>query len=81
LDTVKNDNKELKDLQKTIYVNLSLVNNKAGDYKQTLINCSKALDIDDKNVKAFYFRAQANTKLHNYDEAIQDIKDAIKLNP
>ena len=33
LDTVKNDNKELKDLQKTILVNLALVNNKSNNFK------------------------------------------------
>jgi tetratricopeptide (TPR) repeat protein len=57
LDTVKNDNKELQDLKKTILLNLSLVTNKSGDYKETLINCTKALDIDEKNVKAHYYRS------------------------
>jgi hypothetical protein len=57
LDTVKNDNKDLKDLKKTVLLNLALVNNKTGDYKETLINCTKALDIEEKNVKAFYYRS------------------------
>lgn len=81
LETVKNDNKELRDLKKTILTNLSLVTNSTGDYKETLINTTKALDIDDKHVKGYYLRSQAHMKLHNYDEAIQDIKEAIKLNP
>ena len=81
LDTVKNDNKELKDLKKSILQNLSIVTNKTGDYKETLINCTKVLDIDDKAVKAYYLRSVANMKLHNYDEATDDIKAAIKLSP
>lgn len=64
LDTVKNDNKELKDLKKTILQNLSLVTNITGDYKETLINCTKALDIDDKSSKAYFLRSTANLKLH-----------------
>ena len=53
--------------------------NKSGDYKETLINCTKALDIDEKAFKAYFFRSQAHFKLHQYDEALQDIKEAIKL--
>lgn len=57
LETVKNDNKEIKDLKKTLYLNISVVTNNTGDYKETLINCTKALDIDEKNAKAFFLRA------------------------
>ena len=64
LDTVKNENKELKDLKKTILQNVSVITNKTGDYKETLINCTKALDIDEKSFKAFYLRSQANVKMH-----------------
>ena len=60
---------------------MSVVTNNTGDYKETLINCSKALDIDNKVVKAYYLRSTANMKLHAYDEAISDIKEAIKLSP
>ena len=55
--------------------------NNTGDYKETLINCSKVIDIDDKTTKAYFLRSKANLKLHNYDEAIDDIKAAIKLSP
>ena len=70
LDTVKNDNKEIKELKKTLLQNLSVVTNNTGDYKETLINCTKALDIDEKAGKAFYLRSIANMKLHQYDEAV-----------
>jgi FK506-binding protein 4/5 len=57
LETVKNDNKELRELKKTVLLNIALVCNKSGDYKETLINCTKALDIDEKAVKGYYLRA------------------------
>jgi tetratricopeptide (TPR) repeat protein len=81
LDTVKNETKELQDLKKTILINVAVVTKNTGDFKETLINATKALDIDEKNPKAFYLRACAHVKLHNYDEAVVDIKEAIKLNP
>lgn len=81
LDTVKNDNKEIKDLKKTLLQNISLVCNKNGDYKEALINATKSLDIDDQNAKAYFFRSQAHQKLKNYDEAIDDLKSSIKIMP
>lgn len=62
-------------------LNLSVVTNNTGDYKETLINCTKALDIDEKAGKAYFLRSQANLKLHQYDEALVDIKEAIKISP
>ena len=80
-ETVKNDTKELKDLKKTLLLNIALVSLKSGDNKEVLINCTKALDLDDKAVKGFYLRAQAHAKLHSYEDALSDIKEAIKLSP
>ena len=57
LETVKNDNANLRDLKKTVLLNIAVVCNKTADYKEVLINCTKALDIDEKAVKAFYLRA------------------------
>lgn len=57
IETVKNDTKELQDLKKTVLLNIALVCLKSGDYKDTLINCTKALDIDSKTAKAYYLRA------------------------
>jgi FK506-binding protein 4/5 len=57
VETVKNDNKELQDLKKTVLLNVSVACNKSGDYKEVLINCTKALDIDEKAFKAYFLRA------------------------
>ena len=81
LDTVKIDNDELKKLRVTLYQNLSLVLNLAGDYKDTIHNCCLALALDDKAVKALFHRSVAYRKIKQYDEAMEDIKAAIKLSP
>jgi tetratricopeptide (TPR) repeat protein len=52
-----------------------------GDYKMTIDKCTEALYIDDKLVKAYYLRAQAKSKGRDYDGALSDIKEAIKLSP
>lgn len=56
-ETVKNDTKELKDLKKSLLLNIALVCLKSGDNKEVLINCTKALDLDDKATKGYYLRA------------------------
>lgn len=57
LETVKNNNNELQDFKKTVMLNIALVCLKSGDCKETLIICTKALDIDSKAVKGYYLRA------------------------
>ena len=47
LETVKNQTKELTDLKKTVLLNIALVSIKTSDFKETLINCTKALDLDE----------------------------------
>lgn len=80
-ESVKNDNQALKDLQKSLMLNLSICLNNTGGFKETLVNCTKVLDIDEKCAKAYYLRAMAHKATHGYDEAIDDIKNAIKLAP
>lgn len=60
---------------------MSVASNKLGDFKITVDKCTEALYIDQSTVKAYYLRAQAQAKLRNFDEALTDIKEAIKLSP
>jgi Tfp pilus assembly protein PilF len=55
--------------------------NYSGDYKDTVIQCTTAIEIDPKAVKAWYLRSVAHMKLQNFDEATSDLKQAITLNP
>jgi tetratricopeptide (TPR) repeat protein len=81
LETVKNDNNELRELKKTILQNMSVMMNKTGDFKETIRHCTKALQLDPKAVKALYLRSIAYDKVFNFDEALADVKDAIRLLP
>ena len=81
LKAVKNDNADIQNLKKTIYVNIAIACNKTKDYQAAILSCEKSLKIDDKNIKAYSNRATAYQNLKQYDEAINDIKEVIKLNP
>ena len=81
LETVKNDNDEIKKLKVVLNQNLAMVLNKAGNYADAYTCCSAAIKVDDKALKAYYQRAVAGKHLKNYDGATEDLKTAIKLNP
>jgi len=72
---------EHQDLRKTCLLNSSVASNKLGEYKITINKCTEVTYIDDKNPKCYYLRAQAYSKLKDYDQALTDIKEAIRLNP
>lgn len=80
LDTVKNDNKELRDLRITLLQNTAVICNKTGNFKESIRCCTKALTLDEKTAKAWYLRSVAHLKSHNFDEATKDCKTAIILN-
>lgn len=62
-------------------MNASIAANHLGKFTATIDNCTQVIDIDAKTVKAFFLRAKAHFKLKHYDEALNDIKAAIGLNP
>ena len=55
--------------------------NYTGDYKDTIQNSTLALEVDENAVKAIYLRGVAHMKMKNFDEATEDLKAAIKMNP
>lgn len=81
LDHVKILNDDLVKLKITCYQNCSIALNSSGDFKETIMMCTKALDLDEKAVKALYLRGVANMKVKNFKEATDDLKTAIKLAP
>ena len=80
-ETVKNDTEELKKLKITTLQNMSICTNNTNDFKESIVNCTKALYIDDKAVKALYLRSVAFFKTNQFDEAMDDVRNAIKLDP
>ena len=80
-EAVKIVNAELQELKKVILQNMSVMMNKNENYKETIKHCTKALEIDSKAVKALYLRSIAYDKVTNFDEAIEDAKNAIRIMP
>ena len=66
---------------KTILQNMSVCTNNTGDFKLSIANCTKAVEIDANASKAFYLRSVAHSKLNQWDEALKDIVAAIKISP
>lgn len=81
LDAVQNDNAEIRNLKKTILVNIAVVCNKTQSWAETVRACFQSLNIDGDNPKALYLKGVALRKLKQYDEALNDLKNAIKKNP
>ena len=81
LDTVKDQDEETKKLKVTCHQNLSVCHNFTGEYKETILQCTSAIELDSKASKAFYLRSIAHMKQQAFDEAMDDMKQAIKLNP
>lgn len=50
-------------------------------YTDCIDDCSKAVLLDPKLVKGFYRRMQANEVLSNFDLALKDCKEVLKLDP
>ena len=51
------------------------------DYTTALSCLDKALKIDPKNAKAYFYQANAFAKLENYQEAIKSYQKALEIDP
>uniref|UniRef100_A0A8D0ENL7 Mitochondrial import receptor subunit TOM34 n=1 Tax=Strix occidentalis caurina TaxID=311401 RepID=A0A8D0ENL7_STROC len=63
------------------YTNRALCYLALKQYKEAVQDCSEALRLDPKNVKALYRRAQALKELKDYKSSITDIKSLLKTEP
>ncbi|KFV49782.1 Mitochondrial import receptor subunit TOM34, partial [Tyto alba] len=63
------------------YTNRALCYLTLKQYKEAVQDCSEALRLDSKNVKALYRRAQALKELKDYKSSIDDIKSLLKTEP
>lgn len=70
-----------QDLRKTCLLNASVASNKLSDFKTTISKCKEVLYMDDKSAKAYFLKSKALAETKQYDEALLDIKEAIKLCP
>lgn len=60
---------------------MSVCTNNTEDYRDTIRNCTKAIEVDANATKAIYLRSVAHMKMGDLDEAMTDIKTAIKIAP
>ena len=60
---------------------MSVCTNNTGDFRHTIQNCTKAVEIDGQATKALYLRSVAHMKVGELAEAMDDIKTAIKIAP
>ncbi|KAF3327741.1 peptidyl-prolyl isomerase-like isoform X1 [Carex littledalei] len=75
------EKKQSKLLKISCNLNNAACKLKLRDYKQTEKLCTKVLELDGKNVKALYRRAQAYMNLADLDLAEIDIKKALEIDP
>lgn len=75
------EKKQAKTLKVTCNLNNAACKLKLKDYKEAEKLCTKVLDIQSKNVKALYRRAQAYIDLADLDLAEFDIKKALEIDP
>ncbi|NXS22488.1 TOM34 protein, partial [Mystacornis crossleyi] len=63
------------------YTNRALCYLTLKQYRAAALDCTEALKLDPKNVKALYRRAQALKELKDYKSSIADIKSLLKTEP
>ncbi|KAD3068475.1 hypothetical protein E3N88_36355 [Mikania micrantha] len=75
------EKKQAKALKVSCNLNNAACKLKLKDYKQAEKLCTKVLEIESKNVKALYRRAQAYMHVADLDLAELDIKKALEIDP
>ncbi|NXK48661.1 TOM34 protein, partial [Chauna torquata] len=63
------------------YTNRALCYLTLKQHKEAVQDCTAALRLDPKNIKAFYRRAQALKELKDYKSSIADINSLLKIEP
>jgi tetratricopeptide (TPR) repeat protein len=76
LETNCKDNKIIE----ACLTNRAAVNLELGNYRQVLIDCSKALKLNPKNIKAYYRSAKALYALDKIEEAIDCCEHGLAVN-
>ncbi|RZC47205.1 hypothetical protein C5167_040166 [Papaver somniferum] len=75
------EKREVKTLKVSCNLNNAACKLKLKSYKEAEKLCTKVLEIESRNVKALYRRAQAYINLVDFDLAELDIKKALEIDP
>ncbi|PKI56673.1 hypothetical protein CRG98_022923 [Punica granatum] len=69
------------ELRSICHANRGICFLKLGKNEDTVKECTKALELNPKYVKALLRRAEAQEKIENFEEAIADMKKILELDP
>lgn len=72
---------EYLNLKAVVYANMSACQAKYSHHEFVVANCTSALLIEPNNLKALYRRAQALLCLKDFDQALEDVHAALKIEP
>jgi len=64
-----------------LFCNRALVGFKLGKVEEAAEDCTRAIDLDEKYLRAYQRRAQYYMKLEKYDEAVYDYKKIMNMEP
>lgn len=68
-----------RDINSKLFYNRALVNTKLGNLHDAIKDCTDALKLNEKYVKALLKRAKCHYDMENFDEAVKDYESALKL--
>ncbi|XP_051969050.1 protein TANC2-like isoform X2 [Xyrauchen texanus] len=75
------DLKTFKELKVSLFLNLSRCQRKMNDFDMAEEFATKALELKPKSYEAYYARARAKRSTRQFVEALEDLREAIKLCP
>ena len=77
----QSNNLQVKQLKITCFLNLSAVYFKLSLFLKSIEHASRALEADPASVKALYRRGVAYSSFSDFESALIDFQDALKLDP
>eukprot|EP00002_Diphylleia_rotans_P031986 TRINITY_DN6674_c0_g1_i1.p1 TRINITY_DN6674_c0_g1~~TRINITY_DN6674_c0_g1_i1.p1 ORF type:complete len:288 (-),score=95.41 TRINITY_DN6674_c0_g1_i1:38-901(-) len=80
-DLDEEQEKQVEGLKLPLYLNLAACHLKQGNFKETISSCNKALDLEPKNVKALFRRAQGHILAGDFAKAKTDFEAALEVSP
>jgi tetratricopeptide (TPR) repeat protein len=71
----------LRPVESVFFSNRAMAYLKLSKFIEAELDCTSAIALDDKNIKAFHRRATARRTLGRLEEALRDFESALKLAP
>lgn len=68
-----------KDINSKLYYNRALVNSKLGNTRDAINDCTCALEMNEKYLKALLQRAKLHYSMENFEECVKDYEKALKF--